>query len=1027
MPKKSGKDKGSITQKADSQKVRISQVSNVSAAVTEMGRKTTNEIQETDRKIASGGDSREIAGSMNSVLKSLQNTVDSLGRGVEAATLGTVKATKDAISQYGQAISEDFKVNRQNMVASALAQSTPIFGYFASKFMETGVFKKTKDKLTEGISGIFKRKSKGGVMPDDFGNGGGGSDGIPKSLKPIVAPIRENQQIIAKELPKLREGMVKDKASMLSKFKQANEIKQKEFEEPAEDRMLKSLSAIQGAVGASVGKWQQIYNKMLIEHPVFRGMIMTGRVLKNTFGLAWKAGYFIFKPRGGYRRYLSKSKQPLDAINANIGQLFMQQIPRLDAIMIYTKGTAIAMRDLAAHVTGKKYPMMDPSKLGGTWSIGGTAMKGLRALGRGVMGAAKWGIGKTTKKGSKTQKILSGSVNTLGLLGSIYDMLLTGPGRLRSKLKSRSAGAKEQRRLFGGLEETTGRKRRDIKPRKPKGIRGMGIRHTPTFYVQGVYDEYYIGKEKKKKKEEQKLLGWTKDIAKGMDQHNRREKRRSVWKFLGAIGSGIMSTIGFVLKTAMRFLTNPYVIIGGIIATVGAMIVKWFHTNITPSIQAWVDREMKKGGEEFGKHIRTAEEAKASAKAGDIKAILHMKTTAQVAGALKDTDLPLMMQNHAQSFKAGQMEVYSENLDVYADFTQEELSAYRQIYKKKEKKWQSFTSTYNWMFSPGVGTYSEMTMEGVKAQGREYEEGFIKFLKGEKKDLRDPVALLSRRNKLIREFGQERVDELFSQGMKFGEVEAKLVNERGKKKLEASKNAANSLTSVLDSGKAREWAEKHGGHYMDYIGLKISDARTVAQRFGATFKDKVEAVATITQAKAEELAKKYPGSKAEDFVNKTVDKAHALGKSLAEKATGVATTVKDKAAEITEEHGPKAKGWFGRQWESMKKWGGTTKPTMIGAATDAASNVKQSGTGDLGADVWLYKAGLTDSSGNVLTGEALANELSTWSVAARSRIFPEGMQVNMETLIGKYRENLAPQQNKSKRVVRNGKPMQKLV
>jgi len=168
MAKNSGKDKGSLTQKADDQQVRISQVSNVSKAVSAMGKKTTKEIQETERRISSGGDSKAIAGSMNSVLGSLKNTIDSLERGVQTATLGTAKAAKDAIAQYGTAISEDFKVNRQNMVATALATSTPIFGYFASKFLETGMFKNAKDKMSESVSKIFKRKSKGGSIPDSF-------------------------------------------------------------------------------------------------------------------------------------------------------------------------------------------------------------------------------------------------------------------------------------------------------------------------------------------------------------------------------------------------------------------------------------------------------------------------------------------------------------------------------------------------------------------------------------------------------------------------------------------------------------------------------------------------------------------------------------------------------------------------------------------------------------------------------------------------------------------------------------------
>lgn len=929
MPKKSGKDKGSITQKADSQDVRISQVSNVSSAVSAMGKKTTAEIKETERRIAAGGDSREIAGSMNSVLKSLKSTVDGLGRGVEAITIGTAKATKDAISQYGQAISEDFKVNRQNMVASALAQSTPIFGYFASKFMETGVFKQTKEKLSEGISGIFKRKSKGGVLPDDFG--GGDNGGVPKAFKPIVEPIKQNQQIIAKELPKLRQGMVKDKATMFTKFKQVSDIKQKEFDEPAEDRMLKSLAAIQGALGAQVGKWSQIYNKMLIEHPVFRGMVMTGRVMKNTFGLAWKAAYFIFKPRGGYRRFLSKSKQPLDAINQNIGQLFMQQIPRLDAIMIYTKATAIAMRDLSSHVTQIKYPRMDPSRLGANWSIGGVTMKGVRAIGRGLMKGAKFGVSKIFK--GRKQDIANQILEQFGVMGRGIDIGLTGPGQLKAYLKSKTGGAKERKRLFGGLAETGGRKKREREPRKPKGIRGMGIRHTPAIYVQGVYDEYYINKEKASKKRRQKLLGWTSAIAKGMKEHNKREKRRSVWKFLGMIGSGIMKGLGAIVSFATSLLSNPYVIFGTILAGAGTMIVKWFHKNITPQIQSWVDRQMIKASE-IGKKAEVTGADIGARRKGDVAATGKLAMQTGITLATEAADLPMMMQNYYKSFIGGRYEYMAEHLPQYGDFTIQEIAMFRKEHMKK-------LGTRFSMKNLGWDV-KKMNAEGAREMGYLIEEKFLKWLISDKKKdiLEDPTekaAWGARRAKLAeakKKYGKDKSTrelDVLQRATAHAKASAKQEEEKAK-----------GISGRLTMEKALEWAEKYGGSKWEYFNLKITDARDVAKGYGASFVEKAKAAATISYEKAQELGARYKAP-AKEFMGKTLDQALAYGKIAITKAEAGAKTIKEKAIEIAEDTGLKEKkGWFAKQWEAMKKWG--KSPTVTEAAGFSGRDViKKSG------------------------------------------------------------------------------------
>ncbi len=99
---------------------------------------------------------REVQSSLNVMLRSLGKSVDYMSQGVKKTSLETAKISSDAIGQYGKAISEDISVNKQNTVAMALARTTPLFGYFAGKFMETDVYRGFTDK----IKGKFVDASK---------------------------------------------------------------------------------------------------------------------------------------------------------------------------------------------------------------------------------------------------------------------------------------------------------------------------------------------------------------------------------------------------------------------------------------------------------------------------------------------------------------------------------------------------------------------------------------------------------------------------------------------------------------------------------------------------------------------------------------------------------------------------------------------------------------------------------------------------------------------------------------------------
>jgi len=90
---------------------------------------------------------KQLASSTSKILGSMNNTIKQLAVGTQKITTSTAVGSKDMLKQYGKAISEDVNYNKQNMVATALSQSTPIFGYFAAKFMETDVFQGAADRI----------------------------------------------------------------------------------------------------------------------------------------------------------------------------------------------------------------------------------------------------------------------------------------------------------------------------------------------------------------------------------------------------------------------------------------------------------------------------------------------------------------------------------------------------------------------------------------------------------------------------------------------------------------------------------------------------------------------------------------------------------------------------------------------------------------------------------------------------------------------------------------------------------------
>ena len=418
------KTPGSITEQADNSNERISEVSNVNRTISNMQKKVDQQLSEMSKDVGSAEAISSIQNSMVKVLHKLSITVGDIGKGFGKVSVDVAKSSKDVISQYGKAISQDVNYNKENIVAMALSKSTPIYGYFISKFMETNVWKSASERMKENIGNTLSsvgQKLKNVIGDLKFSKGSKkDTDSLSKQTRSIKVPHMakggivekaglaklhaaevvmpvdkllsriDDQLAITKTMAKtVEQGQLHSMSKMnsyvgsLEQYQKRGLVKsffnalkdvQTQYEEPAQERMLRALLSIQDALGAQIGTWTQVWQKMLIQNPVFRNAMLMGNLLKKTLAAPFAPIYSIFKGHGGYKGQLSKSNSPLEALNENIGMLYTGSMFRLDAIATYTKATAEATRDLSSTITGAKYEALPGIKTG-RWSIFGIARK----------------------------------------------------------------------------------------------------------------------------------------------------------------------------------------------------------------------------------------------------------------------------------------------------------------------------------------------------------------------------------------------------------------------------------------------------------------------------------------------------------------------------------------------------------------------------------------------------------------------------------------------------------------------------
>jgi hypothetical protein len=579
MPDDKTRVPGSITKTADAQNERISGISNVSRTITQMQKTTQREIDETRDEIDYGASPDVTMKQMNGVLSRFGQTITAFTRGIQDVSLSTARATRDAIGEYGKAISQDINFNKQNIVAMALSRTTPLFGYFAAKFMETDVYKKAKDRMAQSISGVFK--SVGSSIANIFrGKEKAADEAVPKMQRggyvekggmvevhpaEVIMPIEkvleriDDTISVAREMAEIAEKTQIRSLAKMSYFVEAEREKEpvgmvkgffralrevhSQYEEPSNVRMLRAVLAIQDTLGATIGTWEQVWTKLLVEHPFFRQAMFTLKTLGGIMSLPLKVAGVFFRRRGSYRAHLSKEANPFTRMSDDIASLYTGTMWRLDNIWNVAKINAQANRDVATFLTGNKYPAIEGIGMG-FWSFFGWARSGLRLIAKPFEFLANK---------SKFTKWLTTDISSpvVSLAETIADKIFTHRARLKTLYGGEYATESGVGIVEAILTEfTKGQQRGTYNP--------LQITYTPELQEQW--------EEAAEAMVQTKEGVW--ESADELNKHNNRERRRGLLGFFGMIGGGIWD----IAKMAGGFLGNLF----GPSGAIGSALIKLF-------------------------------------------------------------------------------------------------------------------------------------------------------------------------------------------------------------------------------------------------------------------------------------------------------------------------------------------------------------------------------------------------------------------------------------------------------------------
>ena len=290
----------------------------------------------------------DTAKAYKDVNRGLSETISNLASGIKSITLETTKATTNAINQYGKAISEDVGINKQNTIAMSLAQATPIYGYFAAKFMETDVFKNAASKIREKLGSAVSSGMRAVGSKLRIGKsrnremGAMDASRIPSAQSGGYVEkgglVNVHAGEIISPMQKIQESQQKHNKDFLERF--FDNWKSAQEEKPWQEELTKNIKDMRAALIGTDSPFHIALKKTMLENPVMNKLLLANDIFQNALV---KPIRWLFAVRGGYGGEARKAARSSNVFERMVQLMILnytKMMPKLDAISYYNKVSA---------------------------------------------------------------------------------------------------------------------------------------------------------------------------------------------------------------------------------------------------------------------------------------------------------------------------------------------------------------------------------------------------------------------------------------------------------------------------------------------------------------------------------------------------------------------------------------------------------------------------------------------------------------------------------------------------------------
>lgn len=328
----------------------LKEIKGISSSVNTPAKKVRESVPQLKMQELAGNKAvKNVEKSVQQMLGKLGYTVDEIAKSSKKMITSTANITQETLKEYGRALQEDFSINKPNLVAAIIAKASPIFGYFAGKFMETDVFKSFGERIKMRLSNALTFSIN--KMFDLFGR-----------AKNLFSRRDKGESVSKlKSIPKMATGGYVKKGGLarihsaevvapLDKLAKQISIGFEPTRESLTDELRKTRMA-------TVGIFQEFpatIQSAIWKHPLARQLVSSFSIVSGVFDFLTTG---LFGKRNKYTMMLSRNKNPLIRTADNIGVFFTQSMLKFDILISH-------IAELIKHFTGKE-PVIKKEK---TWT-----------------------------------------------------------------------------------------------------------------------------------------------------------------------------------------------------------------------------------------------------------------------------------------------------------------------------------------------------------------------------------------------------------------------------------------------------------------------------------------------------------------------------------------------------------------------------------------------------------------------------------------------------------------------------------